>query len=362
MNADASFSSSFSSGACLAPGALRQYLDGTLPRHDLHFVEKHLLDCDFCSQVIEDLDVSELAVPETARIAANVNARITEIIGAAPVPSLWVTYGNYLKAASALLLLLGSVLVYRYTSTSVPLPAPAPLGALTSSANTPIATGALPMKAPVADEFPIHRSSVSVASSLTTTPVESAASGNERGQDKAETPAPDAEKNVSPATPEVVVAPAVKKDEPAAEPAMEKENVSNLQIVSVKILQKMTKTSGSSRKAGRKGQLSVPTDKNTAYYLPEDMPAFPGGDEAMEEFLANAFKNPVKDKRTLSGKAVGVMFTVGSRGKISDVEITHSIGPELDVEIIRLISSMPQWIPGKHLVGDITCVLALTVR
>jgi hypothetical protein len=161
--------------------------------------------------------------------------------------------------------------------------------------------------------------------------------------------------------PELIATALPKKAEPAPELAVEKENYADLQIVSAKVLQKMTKTSGSTRKSSKNGQLPTPSNRNASYYLLEDMPEYPGGDNAMEEYLAGNFRNPVKDKRKLSGPAVAVMFTVSARGKISDVEITRSIGPELDVEIIRLISSMPQWNAGKHK-GDITCVLALTVR
>ena len=35
-------------------------------------------------------------------------------------------------------------------------------------------------------------------------------------------------------------------------------------------------------------------------------------------------------------------------GSISNVEVTRSIEPSIDKEAVRLIQSMPKWIPGKQ--------------
>jgi hypothetical protein len=362
MNAEASYSSSFSDGNCLSTGALRQYIDGTLPRKNLHLVEKHLLDCEFCSHVLEDMDVSEEAMPDIAGIARNVNARIAELVGSAPQPAFWTRYATYFKIGGAALLLTGGAAWYHFQNGSAEskvektvLPPVSPLST-TPPGDVPSSQTTAPGKASVEDEFSSHKTNAPSPDAAVKNTV--SASPNTEASPKTES-SPEAPKEVSPA--EVAVVPVSKKEEAAAEVSAEKENVSNLQIVTVKILQKMTKTAGSSRKPAKKGQLAAPTDKNASYSM-EDMPQFPGGDEMMEEYLVAHFQNPVKDKRVLTGKAVGVMFTVSARGKISDVEITHSIGPELDVEVLRLISSMPQWAQGKHLSGDITCVLALTVR
>jgi hypothetical protein len=360
MSAEATYSS-FAGGTCLSTGALRQYIDGTLPRQNLHLVEKHLLDCDFCSGILEDLDVSENALPDIQRIAANVNSRISDMIGMAPQLSFWARFGSYFKAGSAAVILIGAFVAYHYASSSPPpdLPqkvlVPSPV-----EQPAPVVSAVASEKTEAKEVFPVHPAvpvgaapdqKAPLAPSAKDVPVETGLQQADVTPDNSLVKA------------EMNTVPVVKKEEVVPETPAEKEIISNLQIVNVKVLQKMTKTATGSRKPGKKGQLSVPSaDKKTASYLPEDMPLFPNGDEAMEEYLANAFKNPVKDKRALTGKAVGVMFTVSARGKISEAEITHSISPELDVEILRLINSMPQWIPGKHLTGDITCVLALTVK
>ncbi len=362
MNADTKYTSSFAGGYCLSTDALRQYIDGTLPKKSLHVVEKHLLDCDFCSTVLEDMDVTEDAEFSVQGITKNVNARISQIIGTAPKPVFWVSYGKYVKGAAVALVFLGMGLLYRFynQAPSDASKSPSSLPSPTISQPTVVSadTSAKNIKE---DEFVLAKKAEpkptdeQMTSAATAVPVENKAAENKTDLSKTET-AEEMKKK-----PEVLVSVPVKKTEPAVESPAEKENFADLQIVSAKVLQKMTKTEGSSRKGSKNGQLPTPNNRKTSYYLLEDMPAYPGGDNAMEEYLAANFKNPVKDKRKLTGPAVAVMFTVSSRGKISDVEITRSIGPELDVEIIRLISSMPQWDPGKHK-GDITCVLALTVH
>ena len=43
-----------------------------------------------------------------------------------------------------------------------------------------------------------------------------------------------------------------------------------------------------------------------------------------------------------------VRFVVSHKGDIMNVEIERGIDPDLDKEAIRVVSSMPQWEPGKH--------------
>jgi len=326
-------------------------------------VEKHLLDCDFCSQILEDLDVTENAQSQILNISSNVNRRVSEIVGLAPAVSRWSGYGNYIKAGATLLILLSGFTVYLFinhvSNSPVSSGVVSPPSNNVPTAGIPAALKDSTQTTQAIEEFPVHQPVHNSGQTITeSTPGINPSSITSQ---KIENISADPNKESSPLPPAIVTA-APAKDEVIVEAPIEKEVISNLQIIGVKVLQKLSKTTGNTRKSSKKGQLVAPSDNHSAAYHPEDMPSFPGGDEALEEYLASAFKNPVKDKRTLTGKAVGVMFTVSPRGKISEVEITHSISPELDVEIIRLISSMPQWQPGKHLTGDITCVLALTVK
>jgi hypothetical protein len=367
MNAEHTHSFSMNGGHCLSTVALRQYIDGTLPKMQVHTVEKHLLDCDFCSNVLEDMDVSEEGRTVIQSISENVNKRILDLVGQAPRPSLWAANRRYFFIGGGALILLSGILIYplrthKETDSNIAVMPAKPEVKQTSPA--PV-TESETKKYPEADN-PVNHKEVTAIPEKTVA-VSETKTGAAHSDAVVEPPAKSESANtLNPKTDPAPAATATKKEEPKTSEevktvTVEKVNYADLQIVSVKVLQQMTKSSGSSRKESKNGQISKSNDSNPAYFLLEDMPNYPGGNEAMEEYLATNFKNPVKDKRTLTGKAVGVIFTVSSKGRISDVEITHSISPELDVEIIRLISSMPTWNPGKHK-GDISCVLAVTVK
>jgi hypothetical protein len=380
MNADAPYLSSLSGGHCLSTLALRQYIDGTLPKNSLHQVEKHLLDCEFCSNILEDMDVGNEAIPAVQNIASHVNQCITQMVGELPKAGFWTRYRYYISGGIGALVVGAGLLVYNFNAGEVaithtvkltpspadqssPPPATPPQpqpdlsvpNAQDAASNSVINKPDAGYKKEEVQTKPVSDLETHSASSGADHDVASKGNSGDQSLDMSHTASgsasPDPE-NTAPSSSSGVTSPA------SPPPPV---NYANLQISGVKVITKMTKSEGSSRGSGKNGQLNVSKNRGGADFLPEEMPEYPGGEQAMQEYIEQNFKNPVKDKRTLSGTAVGVMFTVSSRGRISDVEVTKSIGKDLDVEIIRLISSMPQWNPAKHK-GDITCVLALTVK
>lgn len=84
------------------------------------------------------------------------------------------------------------------------------------------------------------------------------------------------------------------------------------------------------------------------FVVVEQMPEFPGGDRALIKFLANSVKYPViAQENGIQGK-VHVNFVVDTNGGISNVKILRGVDPSLDKEAIRVVKSMPKWIPGKQ--------------
>jgi TonB family protein len=80
----------------------------------------------------------------------------------------------------------------------------------------------------------------------------------------------------------------------------------------------------------------------------EQMPSFPGGDAELMKFLYGHMKYPaVAEENGIQGKVI-VNFIVERDGSISNAQIKKSVDPSLDKEAIRLIKSMPRWIPGKQ--------------
>lgn len=81
--------------------------------------------------------------------------------------------------------------------------------------------------------------------------------------------------------------------------------------------------------------------------LLEQMPSFPGGVNALIQYLSNNIHYPVEcEKQGITGRVL-CSFVVGSNGKITDVAVAQSAHPLLDREAVRVIRSMPRWNPGK---------------
>ena len=90
----------------------------------------------------------------------------------------------------------------------------------------------------------------------------------------------------------------------------------------------------------------------------EEMPEFPGGEEALLEYLRSNLQYPERCKENNIQGRVFVTFVINKDGKIVDPAVVKSAGPEgveLDVEALRVVSSMPAWTPGKQR-GEAVCV------
>lgn len=102
-------------------------------------------------------------------------------------------------------------------------------------------------------------------------------------------------------------------------------------------------------KENRKIQL-LPTarfSEGKYYTVVDKMPRFPGGDEALLAFLAREVKYPAEArKKQLSGRVI-CSFIVGKDGKVYEAGILRGVHPLLDAEALRVIQSMPAWIPGQ---------------
>ncbi|MBQ6062675.1 MAG: energy transducer TonB [Prevotella sp.] len=87
---------------------------------------------------------------------------------------------------------------------------------------------------------------------------------------------------------------------------------------------------------------------NKVFDVVEQMPSFPGGNEALMKFLSDNVKYPVvAQENGVQGRVV-VSFVVEKDGSITDVKIVRSVDPSLDKEAARVVKSMPHWIPGRQ--------------
>jgi protein TonB len=91
---------------------------------------------------------------------------------------------------------------------------------------------------------------------------------------------------------------------------------------------------------------SIPPEE--IYVTAEQMPQFPGGEQAMRSYLREKLHYPIIAREDgIEGK-VCCAFIVEKDGVISNIEVIRSVDPALDKEAVRVIRRMPRWIPGRE--------------
>lgn len=87
---------------------------------------------------------------------------------------------------------------------------------------------------------------------------------------------------------------------------------------------------------------------NKRFKVVEQMPQYPGGAAELFKFLNRSIKYPtVAAEMGIEGKVI-LTFVVEKDGSITDVKVARTLDPACDKEAIRVVKSMPKWIPGKQ--------------
>lgn len=115
---------------------------------------------------------------------------------------------------------------------------------------------------------------------------------------------------------------------------------------------------GEKTQEGEKGLDLAPIDDNSAigngpeeiFTIVEEMPQFPGGEQAMIKYIYDNIKYPPLAREAGITGTVYISWVVNREGKVTNVEILRGVkgGKDLDKEAERVIGSMPGWKPGKQ--------------
>lgn len=98
------------------------------------------------------------------------------------------------------------------------------------------------------------------------------------------------------------------------------------------------------------------------FEVAEVMPSYPGGDKELMKFLSDNIKYPVVDMEQGTQGRVVLRFVVGIDGNITDVNVVRSLSPTCDKEAVRVVKSMPKWIPGRQNGKPVPVYFSLPVR
>src|SRR5262249_46566936 len=93
---------------------------------------------------------------------------------------------------------------------------------------------------------------------------------------------------------------------------------------------------------------TVKADKDGVYNVADVMPAYPGGRNALEDYMNSHVEYPQPAIDNSSEGTVKVQFVVNENGKVKDAQVVgQKLGNGLDEEAINVVSNMPKWTPGK---------------
>ncbi|MHA4809009.1 energy transducer TonB [Flavitalea flava] len=90
-------------------------------------------------------------------------------------------------------------------------------------------------------------------------------------------------------------------------------------------------------------------DKDGIYNRAEVMPEFPGGNNALANYVNNHLEYPQQAIDNNKEGTVKVSFVVDENGKVSKANIMDGskLGNGLDEEALKVFNNMPVWKPGK---------------
>ncbi len=98
----------------------------------------------------------------------------------------------------------------------------------------------------------------------------------------------------------------------------------------------------------KKESYGVLPEDAAVFFIVEEMPEFPGGEDALRSFIARSIEYPViAQENGIQGK-VYVTFVVAADGSVKNAKIARGVDPVLDQEALRVVNSLPLWKPGKQ--------------
>jgi hypothetical protein len=86
---------------------------------------------------------------------------------------------------------------------------------------------------------------------------------------------------------------------------------------------------------------------NEPLFTADEKPSFTGGETALKEYTQRLLQNPAKNADDSSKYYVFCLFVVEKDGLITHPKILHHSDSIFEQESLRLLSTMPKWVPGK---------------
>jgi protein TonB len=90
----------------------------------------------------------------------------------------------------------------------------------------------------------------------------------------------------------------------------------------------------------------TPTPTPAIFDIAAEMPEYPGGEEALGQFIHNSISYPDIDREMGKQGTVVVQFVVNETGSVTDAHIARHISSTLDAEALRVVGLLKGFKPG----------------
>jgi len=117
-----------------------------------------------------------------------------------------------------------------------------------------------------------------------------------------------------------------------------------------------------SQKAQQESVSQSNPSEEPVFQVVETIPQFPGGQDAMVQYMVKNIKYPDQAKKDgVQGTVVG-QFIVEKDGSITNTKVLRGVGSGCDEEALRVVSGMPKWSPGKDKNEPVRVEFALPIK
>lgn len=93
---------------------------------------------------------------------------------------------------------------------------------------------------------------------------------------------------------------------------------------------------------------TINVENDQVWLATEVQPVFPGGEAALITFIGTNVRYPAKAREYRIEGNVYVSFVIEKDGSVTNVKVIRGIGGSCDEEAKRVISLLPNFIPGKQ--------------
>ncbi|WP_163308974.1 energy transducer TonB [Dysgonomonas sp. 521] len=103
-------------------------------------------------------------------------------------------------------------------------------------------------------------------------------------------------------------------------------------------------------------------DKEEEVITTDGCATYSGGEPAMTEYIKNNLKYPEYAQKMGIGGRVIIRFIVEMNGSVTNVELVRGIDPHCDNEALRVVNSMPKWVPCRPSLRPARCQFTMPVH